>query len=171
MHSFLPLWRYGEFLLRLAVLNICQEVWEEGGVKFLSPKKYRAQVTKDVPSLSTGMGGKMSLKFLGSFFLLFFFLSFIKSAFSTKTDEFHCKTKSLELQSSSEKLSREFSFWYCFKFHHDEQSGIRNPIDRCDQKQKLHLGYQEIDHYFENISIMRSFPNLSYDPLTDWYIL
>ena len=34
-------------------------MWEEGGVKFLSPKKYRAQVTKDVPSLSTGMGGKM----------------------------------------------------------------------------------------------------------------
>jgi len=58
--------------LRLAVLNICQEVWEEGGVKFLSPKKYRAQVTKDVPSLSTGMGEKMSLKFLGSFFFFSF---------------------------------------------------------------------------------------------------
>ena len=113
----------------------------------------------------------MSLKFLGSFFLLFFFLSFIKSAFSTKTDEFHCKTNSLELQSSSKKLSREFSFWLCFKFHHDEQSGIRNPIDGCDKKQKLHLGYQEIDHYFENISIMQRFPNLSYDSLTDRYIL
>ena len=166
MHSFLLLWRYGEFLLHLTVLNICQEVWEEGGVKFLAPKK----VTKDVPSLSSGMGEKKSLKFLGSFFLLFFFLSFIKSAFSTKTDEFHCKTNSLVLR-SSKKLSREFSFWFCFKFHHDEQSEIRNPIDWCDKKQKLYFRYQEIEHYFKNTSIMQRFPNLSYDPLTDWYTL
>lgn len=100
MYNFHPLWVYGEFLLHLAVLNICQKEWEENGVEFGHQKFYGSGDSR-LPSASIEVekrGFNISRLILSSFF----FLSFILSLhILPKQINFIAKLIQLELHSSS----------------------------------------------------------------------